>query len=87
MRMFVSTGDKVIYNWIKLHNEKYHIFYSYICTTWVMEDQIPRSTKKNNACENLLGKPEWKTSLGRPSSKWKYIIKADCKERQLENTD
>lgn len=43
-----------------------------------------RRTMHEKLC---LGRLSEKTSLERPRLKWEDIIKADFKERELENTD
>jgi hypothetical protein len=40
-----------------------------------------------NACKILVGKPEGKRSLGRPSRRWGDNIKADLREMDFEVVD
>jgi hypothetical protein len=39
---------------------------------------------KRNACRILVGKPEGKRPLGRPTCKWKGNIKTDIREIRVE---
>jgi hypothetical protein len=37
-----------------------------------------------NACKILVGEPEWKRPLGRPTCRWENSIKIDLRDLGLE---
>jgi hypothetical protein len=63
--------------WRKLHNEELHDLYSSPSTIRIIKSRrmrwaghVARMGEKWNACRLLVGKPEEKRPLGRPSCKW-----------------
>jgi hypothetical protein len=63
--------------WRKLHNKELHDLYSSPSIIRIMNPQrmrwvglVARMGEKRNAYRLLVGKPEGKTSLGRPRRRW-----------------
>jgi hypothetical protein len=69
----------MVRRWIKLHDEELHNLYC--SSNQVKDDEMGRAYsthgKKRNAYQNLVGKPEEKTSLERPRHRCKDNIKMD----------
>jgi hypothetical protein len=68
--------------WRKLHNEDLHDLYSSPSIIRIMKwrrmrwvGHMARMGEKRNMCELLVGKPEGKRLLGRPSHRWVDKIK------------
>jgi hypothetical protein len=68
--------------WRKLHSEELHNLYSLPSIIRMIKSMrmrwaghIARIGEKRNACRILVGKPEEKSSLGRPRCRWMDNIK------------
>jgi hypothetical protein len=71
--IFGPKGDEVTEGWWKLLNEELRNLYSSpsIMNDQVMEDGMGRACSMNGRTYRLLvGKPEGKRSLGRPTYRW-----------------
>jgi hypothetical protein len=76
-RIFGPKRDEVTGEWRKLHNEELHILYSSPDIIrqiksrrmrWV--GHVSRMVEGRKVYRFLAGKPEGKSSLGRPSRRW-----------------
>jgi hypothetical protein len=80
--LFVSYRDEVTGVWRKLHNEELHDLLTHCCACYKIE-----KNEMGGACSAvgeergvysiLVGKPEGKRPMGRPSLKWEDNIKMD----------
>jgi hypothetical protein len=76
-RIFGSKRDEVIGGWRKLHHEQLHNLYSSSNITRMIQSRrmtraghVARIGEKSHAYRILVGKPEEKRPLGRPSCRW-----------------
>jgi hypothetical protein len=86
-RIFGPKRDEVIGGWRKLHNEELHNLY---CSPSIIRMIKSRRTRwpghlarmwaKRNSYRILMRKPEGKTPLGRPRSRWEDNIRMDVRE-------
>ena len=65
--------------WRRLHNEELHILYTSANIMRVIESRRLRWAGCS-ACSVLVGKPEGRRPVGRPSRRWKDNIKVDLRE-------
>ena len=84
--MFV-TSDEVTGEWRKLHNEELNNLYSLPSIVRVVKSRrirwtghVARMGEDRGVHRVLVGKPEGKRPLGRPSRRWEDIIKMDLQE-------
>jgi hypothetical protein len=80
-------GDEVTGEWRKLHNEELHDLYSLPSIIRIIKARrkrwaghVARMGEKRNAYRLLVGKPEGRRPLGRPSRRWLYYIRVDLVE-------
>jgi hypothetical protein len=73
-RIFGSKRGEVTGEWRKLHNEELRYLHSLPSIIWMIKSRRMRRAgscsmngEKRNACRILMGKPEGKRPLGRPS--------------------
>jgi hypothetical protein len=89
-RMFGPKRDEVTGEWRKLHNEELHNFYS--------SSDISRQVKSRrmrwaghvasmNVYRVLMGNPEGKRPLGRPTRRWEDGIRMDLRKIGLGSVD
>jgi hypothetical protein len=87
-RIFVPKTDGVMGGWRKLHNEELHNLYSSSniiriiksrCMRWA--GHVARMGEKRNVYRLLVGKPEGKRPLGRPTHRWVDNIKMDLVQK------
>jgi hypothetical protein len=93
-RKFGPKRDGVTGGWRKLHNEELHDLYSSPSIIRIIKSRRMRSAghvarmgEKRNVYRLLVGKPEGKRRLGRPSRRWIDNIKMDLLERRLGVVD
>jgi hypothetical protein len=89
-----GKGDEIIGGFRKLHNEE---LYSLLSSPNIIRmiksrkmkwaGRVARMGEKRNACRFLVGKPEGKTSLGRPRRKWEDNIEKDLREIRFGGMD
>jgi hypothetical protein len=86
-RIFGPKRDKVTGEWSKLHNEELHDLYSSPNLVRVINSRcmrlaghVARMGEGRGVCRVLVGKPEGKRPLGRPSFRWEDNIKMDLQE-------
>jgi len=86
-RIFGPKGDEVAGEWRKLHNEELNNVYSSLIIVRVIRsrrirwvDHVARMGEKKGVYRVLLGKPEGKRPLGKPSCRWEDNIKMDLEE-------
>jgi len=86
-RVFGSKRDKVTGEWIKLHNEELRDLYSLPNIVGVVKSRrmrraghVARMGEERGVHRVLVGKPEGKRPLGRPSCRWEDNIKMDLWE-------
>ena len=86
-RIFGPRRDEVIREWIKLHNEELNDLYSSPNIVWVIKSRRMRWAR-HVACTGrsrgvygvLVGKPEGKRTLGRPTYRREENIKMALQE-------
>jgi hypothetical protein len=92
-RIFRPKRDEVTGEWRKLHNEVLHDLYSSPSIIRIIKARIrwaghvARMGEKRNAYRLLVGKPEGKSSLGRPRRRWLDNIRMDLVEVGWGNVD
>jgi hypothetical protein len=76
-RIFGPKRDEVTEGWRKLHNEELHNLYSSPSIIRMIKSRrmrwaghVARMGEKKNAYRILVGNPEGKRPLGRPSHRW-----------------
>jgi hypothetical protein len=76
-RIFGPKRDEVTGGWRKLHNKKLHDLCSLPSIIRIIKSRrmrwvghVARMGKKRNAYRLVVGKPERKGPLGRPSRRW-----------------
>jgi hypothetical protein len=80
--------------WRKLHNEELHNLYPSPSIIRIInlrrmrwERHVARMGEKRNAYRTLVGKPEGKSSVGRPRRRWVDSIKMDLREIEWDGVD
>jgi hypothetical protein len=80
--------------WRKVHNEELHSLYSSPSIIRMIKSRrmrwagyVARMGEKRNAYTILVGKPEGKGPLGRPSRRWVNNIKMDLREIGWDGLD
>jgi hypothetical protein len=78
-RIFGPRRYEVTGGWRKLHNEEFHNLYSPLSIIMTYNDQVKEdemgracstNEEKRSAYRILMGEPEGKRPLGRPSRRW-----------------
>jgi hypothetical protein len=77
-RIFGPKRDEVTGGWRKLHNEAIRDLYSSPSIIRMIKSR--RMGEKKNSYRLLVGKPEGKSPLGKPRSRWVDNIKTDILE-------
>jgi hypothetical protein len=87
MRIFGLKRDEVTGEWRKVHNEKRNGLYSSPNIVRVIKSRgmrwvgrVTRMGERRNLYKVLVGKPEGRRPLGRPSRSWENSIKMDLQE-------
>jgi hypothetical protein len=93
-KIFGPKRDEVTRGWRKLHNEELHNLYSSHNIIRVVKSRrmrwvghVARMGEKVNAYRILVGKPEGRSSLGRPRRRWVNNIKIDVREIEWDGMD
>jgi hypothetical protein len=83
-RIFGCKRDEVTEDWRKLNNEELHILYSspniirqIKSRRMRWEGHVGRMGEERNVHRVLMGKPEGKRPLGRPSHRWEDGMRMD----------
>jgi hypothetical protein len=85
-RIFRPKRDEVTREWITLHNEELDNLYSSQNIRAIKSRRmkwaghVARMAERKVLCRVLVGKPEGKRQLGRPSSNWEDNTKRDLQE-------
>jgi hypothetical protein len=86
-RIFGPNRDEVTGEWRKLRNEELHDLYSSPSIIRIMKSRrmrwaghVARMGERRNAYRLLVGKPQGKRSLGRPSRRWVDSIRMVLRE-------
>jgi len=86
-RVFGRKRDEVTGEWRKLHNEELGDLYSLPNIVLMVNSRrmrwgvhVARMGQERGVCRVLVGKPEGKRPLGRPSRRWEDNIKMDLQE-------
>jgi hypothetical protein len=86
-RIFGSKRDEARGSWRKLHNEELHNLYFSPSTIRMIKSRrvrwtghVARMEQKRNAYRILVGTPEGKRLLGRPTRRWVDNIKVNLIE-------
>jgi hypothetical protein len=86
-RIFGTKRDEVTGGWRKLHNEELHGLYSSPSIGRVIKARrmrwaghVARMGEVRGAYNILVGRPEGRIPLGRPSRRWEDNIKMDLKK-------
>ena len=86
-RIFRPKRDGVTGEWRKLHNEVLNDVYCSLNTVRVIKlrrkrwvGHVARMEEGRGVHKVLVGKPEGKRSLGRPTRRWEDNIKMDLQE-------
>jgi hypothetical protein len=96
LRLFGPKRDEVTGEWRKLHNKELHDLYSSPSIIRIIKSRRMRWTghvarmgkkKKKNAYRFLVGNPEEKRPLGRPSRRWVDNIRMDLGEVEWGDVD
>jgi hypothetical protein len=92
--IFGPKRDEVTGEWRKLHNEEFRDLYSSPCIIRIIKSRrmrwsghLARMGEKRNAYRLLVGKPEGKRPLGRPSCRWVDNIRMDLGEVEWGDVD
>jgi hypothetical protein len=93
-RMFGPKRDEVTGEWRTLHNKELHDLYSLPSIIRIIKSRrmrlaqhVKRMGEKKNAYRLLVGKPEGKRPLGRPTRKWVDNIRMDLGEVGWSDVD
>jgi hypothetical protein len=93
-RLFGPRRDEVTGEWRKLHNEELRDVYSSPSIIRIIksrrmrfEGHLSQIGEKRNAYRLLVGKPEGKRPLGRPSCRWVNDIRMDLGEVGFGDVD
>jgi hypothetical protein len=86
-RIFGPKRDEATGEWRSLHNEELNDLYSSLNIIRVIKSRrmrwaghVARVGEKRDAYRILVGRPEGRTSFGRPRSRWQNNIKMDLQE-------
>jgi len=86
-KVFGPKRDEVTGEWRKLHNEELHDLYSLPNIVRVVKSRrmrwawhVAHMGEDRDVQRVLVGKPEGRRPLGRPSCRWEYNIKMDLQE-------
>ena len=86
-RIFGPKRDEVTKEWRKLHHEELNDLYCSSNIVRVMKSRrmrlaghVARMGERRSVYRVLVGKPEWKRPLGRPSHRWEVNNKMDLQE-------
>jgi len=86
-RIFGPRRDEVTEEWRRLHNKEINDLYSSPNTVRVIKSRrmrwaghVARVGEERGVYRVLLGKPEGKRRLGRPSRRWVNNIRMDLQE-------
>jgi hypothetical protein len=92
--ILVAKGDGVTGEWRKLHNEELNDLYSSPTIVWMITSRrmrwaghVVRMGVGKGVYRILVGKPEGKRPLGRPSRRWEDNIKMDLQEMGFGSMD
>ena len=83
-RIFVPKRDEVTGEWRKLHREVVRVIKS---RRMRWSGHVARMGEMRGVYRVLVGKPEGKRPLGRPSRRWEDNIKADLQEVECGGMD
>jgi hypothetical protein len=90
-RIFGPKRDGVTGGWRKLHNEELHNLYSSPNIIRIIKsrrikwaEHVARMGEKRNVYRLLVGKPDGKSSLGRPRRRWMDNIKMNLVDIGLD---
>jgi hypothetical protein len=93
-RIFGPKRDEVTGGWRKLHNEELHGLYSSPSIIRVIKasrmrwaGHVARIGEVRGAYNILVGRPEGRRPLGRPSRRWKDNTKMDLREIWFGDVD
>jgi hypothetical protein len=93
-RIFRPKRDEVTGDWRKLYNEELHNVYSSPNIIRMNKSRrigwaghVARMGETRNAYRMLVGKPEGKRPLGRPTRRWVNNIKINLKEIRWDDMD
>jgi hypothetical protein len=93
-RIFGPKRKDVAGAWRRLHNEELHNLYTSPNVTRVINlrsmiwaGHVARMGEVRNAYNILVGKPEGKRPLGRPSRRWEDNITMDLRETGWEGVE
>jgi hypothetical protein len=93
-RIFGPKRDEVTGDWRKLHNEGYHNLDSSPSIIGIIKSRrmrwaghVARMGAKKNAYRILVGNPEGKRPLGRPTRRWVGNIKMQLREIGLDGME
>jgi hypothetical protein len=85
--VFGPKRDEATGEWRKLHNEELHDLYSLLSIIRIMKARrmrwaghVARTGEKRNVYRLLVGKPEGRRPLGRPTRRWLNNIRMDLLE-------
>jgi hypothetical protein len=86
-RIFGPKRDEVTEEWRKLHNQELHNLYSspdiirqVNSRRMRWAEHVARMGKEKKVYKVLVGKPEGKSTLGRPRRRWEDGIRMDLRE-------
>jgi hypothetical protein len=93
-KIFRLKRDEVTGEWRKLHNEELHDLYSSPSMIRIIKSRrmrwaghVARMGERRNAYRLLVGKPEGKRLLGRPTRRWVDNIRMDLGEVRWGDVD